>query len=88
MPLLLIIGSMRMSELLILCYAHTYMHACRVHTLAGTVDTSHPNAGTMAEETYISNLKYAADQCAEVRITLLMSTVYMAPSQCIQYNSL
>ena len=38
----------------------------RVHVLAGTVDASDADALAKAEETYIANLKYAGDKCAEV----------------------
>ncbi len=37
-----------------------------IHTLAGTVDPSNADAHNRAEETYIENLKYAADECAKV----------------------
>ena len=39
---------------------------CRIHTLAGTVNASDVGALTRAEETFIANLRYAADKCAEV----------------------
>ena len=39
----------------------------RIHTLAGTVDSSSdPDAMAKAEETYITNLKFAANECAQV----------------------
>ena len=39
---------------------------CRIHVLAGTVNSSDPEAIARAEETYIANLIYAADKCAQV----------------------
>ena len=34
--------------------------------MAGTVNSSDPGAMAKAEETYIANIAYAADQCAQV----------------------
>ncbi len=53
---------------LILVMARSKVYYCRVHVLAGTVDASDTGALARAEETYIANLKYAADKCAEVAI--------------------
>lgn len=58
---------------------------CRVHPLAGTVDTSDAGAIARAEETYIANLKYAADKCTEVRgneIPLVLRTCTFACGYC------
>lgn len=43
----------------------------RIHTLAGTVNRSDPKAMAEAEETYVTNLKYAATRCAEVIIGII-----------------
>ena len=47
---------------------------CRIHIHSGRVDTSDAGALARAEETYIANLKYAADKCAEVQYIMCVAT--------------
>ena len=45
---------------------HLALHFCRIHTMAGVVSLSAMEAVRGAEQTYVDNLKYAADLCAQV----------------------
>ena len=60
----------------------------RIHALAGTVDPSAPESVKRAEETYIANLKYAADECAKVAIaSCSCSSVKSGPSLLLLFPS-
>lgn len=53
----------------------TALQCSKIHALAGTVDPSAPESVKRAEETYIANLKYAADECAKNGIMLLIEPI-------------
>lgn len=58
----------------------------RIHPLAGTVDPSDPNVYARAEATFVENLKYAADKCAEVHNYIMTIQMVLILSCCMQCN--
>lgn len=49
----------------------------RIHPLAGVVEDEDPQAMARAEETYVKNMQYAADKCAEVSSREWLSEVLL-----------